>query len=202
VSDFEEILRRAEQGGESAAHELLPLVYQELRRLAALMMANEAHGHTLQPTALVHEAWLRLAGENKENWAGRPQFFAAAAEAMRRILIENARRKATIKRGGDWQRVNLEGLDVAIATDDETLLVVNQALDRLDALDPMKASLVKLRFFVGLTAEESAPVLGVSTPTVKRHWRFARAWLLEEIEQILKEPHDSNPAAKPPDGRF
>src|SRR4051812_44610686 len=157
------------------------------------MMANEAHGHTLQPTALVHEAWLRLAGENKENWAGRPQFFAAAAEAMRRILIENARRKATIKRGGDWQRVNLEGLDVAIATDDETLLVVNEALDHLDAIDPMKASLVKLRFFVGLTAEESAPVLGVSTPTVKRHWRFARAWLLEEIEQILKEPHDSNP---------
>jgi RNA polymerase sigma factor (TIGR02999 family) len=183
VSEFTVILSRAQQGD---AEELLPLVYHELRRVAAVMMAREAHGQTLQPTALVHEAWLRLAGEDKDAWAGRPQFFAAAAEAMRRILIEKARSKGRIKRGGGWERINLEGLDVATAADDETVLVVNEALDRLEAQDPMKANLVKLRFFAGLTAEESAPVLGVSVPTVKRHWRFARAWLLQEIEQILK----------------
>jgi RNA polymerase sigma factor (TIGR02999 family) len=187
VSEFTVILDRVQQGDHAAAEKLLPLVYQELRKAAAVMMAGEAQGQTLQPTALVHEAWLRLVGENKEDWAGRPQFFAAAAEAMRRILIENARRKGRIKRGGGWQRINLEGLDVATATDDATLLVVNEALDRLEAQDPMKASLVKLRFFVGFTAEESAPVLGVSVPTVKRHWKFARAWLLQEIEQIVKE---------------
>jgi len=187
VSEFTVILDRVQQGDHAAAEKLLPLVYQELRKVAAVMMAGEAQGQTLQPTALVHEAWLRLVGENKEDWAGRPQFFAAAAEAMRRILIENARRKGRIKRGGGWQRINLEGLDVATATDDATLLVVNEALDRLEAQDPMKASLVKLRFFVGFTAEESAPVLGVSVATVKRHWKFARAWLLQEIEQIVKE---------------
>lgn len=180
------VLDRVRQGEEGAAENLMPLVYQELRRVAAVMMAREAHGQTLQPTALVHEAWLRLVGEEKDNWAGRPHFFAAAAEAMRRILIEKARSKGRVKRGGGWERVNLEGLDVATATDDETLLVVNEALDRLATQDPMKANLVKLRFFAGLTAEESAPVLGVSVPTVKRHWRFARAWLLQEIEQILK----------------
>ena len=185
VSEFTEILGRAQQGDENLAEELLPLVYQELRKVAAVMMAREAHGQTLQPTALVHEAWLRLVGEDKDDWASRSQFFAAAAEAMRRILIEKARSKGRVKRGGGWERINLEGLDVATTTDDETLLVVNEALERLEAQDPMKANLVKLRFFAGLTAEESAPVLGVSVPTVKRHWKFARAWLLQEIEQIL-----------------
>jgi RNA polymerase sigma factor (TIGR02999 family) len=186
VSEFTVILDRVQKRDPEAGDQLLPLVYEELRRIAAVMMAREANGQTLQPTALVHEAWLRLVGEDKEDWAGRPQFFAAAAEAMRRILVENARRKGRLKRGGGWERINLEGLDVATAADDATLLVVNEALDRLEAEDPLKASLVKLRFFAGLTVEESALVLGVSTPTVKRHWKFARAWLLEEIEQIVK----------------
>ena len=187
MSEFTVILDRVQQGDEGAADKLLPLVYQELRKVASVMMAREAHCQTLQPTALVHEAWLRLVGEEKSDWAGRPHFFAAAAEAMRRILIEKARGKSRLKRGGRWERINLEGLDVAIATDDDTLLVVNEALERLEAEDPMKANLVKLRFFAGLTAEESAPVLGVSVPTIKRHWKFARAWLLQEIEQIIKD---------------
>ena len=187
VSDVIRILERAQAGDSNAASELLPLVYDELRRLAAGMMAREAAGQTLQPTALVHEAWLRLAGENKnEPWAGRTQFFAAAAEAMRRILVENARRKSRIKRGGGWQRIQLKGLDVASTADDATLLVVNEALERLELEDPLKARLVELRFFAGLTAEEIAPTLSVSVPTVKRHWRFARAWLLEEIERITR----------------
>ena len=181
------ILQQVKENDPASAERLLPLVYHELRRVAAQMMAHEAPGQTLQPTALVHEAWLRLSGENKESWAGRPQFFAAAAEAMRRILIENARRKSRIKRGGGWERVRLEGLDIATATDDATLLLVNEALERLEAQDPFKARLVKLRFFAGLTAEESAPILGVSVPTVKRHWRFARAWLLDEIERLAGE---------------
>ena len=185
MSDVTRILARVEQGDSKAAAELLPVVYDELRRLAAGMMAREAAGQTLQPTALVHEAWLRLAGENKdEPWAGRTQFFAAAAEAMRRILVENARRKSRVKRGGGWQRIQLEGLDVASAADEATLLVVNEALERLEAQDPLKAKVVMLRFFAGLTADEIAPTLGVAVPTVKRHWRFARAWLLEEIERI------------------
>ena len=188
VSDVTRILMRVEQGDSKAAENLLPLVYDELRRLAARKMANEAQGHTLQPTALVHEAWLRLAGENKEQpWAGRTQFFAAAAEAKRRILVEKARRKSRIKRGGGWQRIQLEGLDIASAADDATLLVVNEALERLEAQDPLKAKVIQLRFFAGLTAEEIAPTLGVSVPTVKRHWRFARAWLLGEIERITKD---------------
>jgi RNA polymerase sigma factor (TIGR02999 family) len=155
MSEVTQLLNAIDAGDPKAAAELLPLVYQELRRVAAVMMARESQGQTLQPTALVHEAWLRLVGEAKNDWTGRRHFFAAAAEAMRRILIEKARSKSRIKRGGGWERINLEGLDLATTADDETLLVVNEALERLEGEDPMKANLVKLRFFAGLTAEEA-----------------------------------------------
>ena len=181
------LLSAIENGDAKAADQLLPLVYQELRRLAASKMAREAAGQTLQPTALVHEAWLRLVDNESQTFQNRAHFFAAAAEAMRRILIENARRKGRIKRGGEFQRINLEGIDLATGTDDNTLLLVNEAIERLEAQDPFKANLVKLRFFVGLTAEESAPLLGVSVPTVKRHWNVARVWLLQEIEALIKD---------------
>jgi RNA polymerase sigma factor (TIGR02999 family) len=171
-------------GNPTDAAELMPLLYEELRKLAAQKLSGEAAGQTLQATALVHEAWLRLTAGQPQKWQNRAHFFAAAAEAMRRILIENARRKSRIKRGGEFQRVNLEGIDVAASTDDETLLVVNEAIERLELQDPFKANLIKLRFFVGLTAEESAPLLGVSVPTVKRHWNVARVWLLQEIESL------------------
>ncbi len=174
-------------GDPTDAAELMPLLYEELRKLAAQKLAGEPAGQTLQPTALVHEAWLRLTTGQPQKWQNRAHFFAAAAEAMRRILIENARRKGRIKRGGQLQRVNLESIDVATSTDDSTLLVVNEAIERLEAQDPFKANLVKLRFYVGLTAEESAPLLGVSLPTVQRHWSVARVWLLEQIEALIKE---------------
>jgi RNA polymerase sigma factor (TIGR02999 family) len=173
-------------GGSTDAAELMPLLYKELRKLAAQKLAGEPAGQTLQPTALVHEAWLRMTTGQPQKWQNRAHFFAAAAEAMRRILIENARRKGRIKRGGQLQRVNLEGIDVATGTDDDTLLVVNEAIERLEAQDPFKANLVKLRFFVGLTEEESALLLGVSVPTVQRHWSVARIWLLEQIEVLIK----------------
>src|ERR1043166_4069442 len=144
------ILNRVQQGHPKAAEELLPLVYEELRKLAAAKMANEAPGQTLQPTALVHEAWLRLTGNENQEWNGRGHFFAAAAEAMRRILVENARRKRRIKHGGEMQRVDLTSLDVAILSDDAHLLAVDQALEQLAARDPLGAQLIKLRFFAGL----------------------------------------------------
>jgi RNA polymerase sigma factor (TIGR02999 family) len=174
-------------GDPTDAAELMPLLYEELRKLAAQKMAGEPVGQTLQPTALVHEAWLRLTCGQPQKWQNRAHFFAAAAEAMRRILIENARRKSRLKRGGQFARVNLEDIDLATETDDATLLVVNEAIERLERQDPFKAHLVKLRFYVGLTAEESAPLLGVSLPTVKRHWVVARVWLLQEIEALLKD---------------
>ena len=147
-------------------------------------MAQEAPGNTLQPTALVHEAWLRLAGSPDQHWNSRNHFFMAAAEAMRRILIEHARQKARLKRGGDQQRVPLEELDLAVNADSETLLLVEDALARLNADDPVKARLVELRFFTGLSIEEAAQVLGVSAPTAKRYWAYARAWLFQEIERL------------------
>ena len=161
------------------AEQLLPLVYAELRRLAAHKMANENPGQTLQPTALVHEAWLKL-GENRQ-WQNRNHFFAAAAEAMRRILTDNARRKLRVRHGGGQQRVNLE--DCATAADSEAghILAVSEALEKFARLDPQRAELVKLRYFIGLTFAEAAEVLGISEPTAKRYWSFARAWLHEEI---------------------
>ena len=184
MSDVTQILDRVEQGDGRAAAELLPVVYEELRKLAAHRMGQEAPGNTLQPTALVHEAWLRLVGDRHQHWNSRNHFFMAAAEAMRRILIERARQKGRLKRGGDRHRVPLEELDLAIHADSETFLLVAEALERLTAQDPVKARLVELRFFVGLTLEETAQVLGVSEPTAKRYWAYARAWLFHEIEHL------------------
>jgi RNA polymerase sigma factor (TIGR02999 family) len=181
MSEVTHILERAEQGDPRAAGELLPLVYEELRRLAAHRMANEAAGHTLQPTALVHEAWLRLVGNENQKWDGRAHFFAAAAEAMRRILIDRARRKRAVRHGGDQQRVELEDVDLAAATDDDQLLAVSDAIDKLAAQHKVEAELVKLRYFVGMTNEEVAEVLGISLRTAKYYWTHARAWLYSEM---------------------
>jgi len=185
VSDITQTLDRAKQGDPKAAEELLPLVYDELRKLAAALMANEPPGQTLQATALVHEAWLRLVGNGEQSWNSRGHFFAAAAEAMRRILVENARRKHRLKHGGDLHRTSLTGLDMAQAADDEQLLAVDEALDRLAAIDPVGAQLVKLRFFVGLPNVEAARLLGIPERTAKRNWAYARAWLHEELKKTL-----------------
>ena len=173
------MLQQIEQGDAQAADRLLPVVYEELRRLAAHKMSRENPGQTLQATALVHEAWLRLGGDRQPAWQNRAHFFAAAAEAMRRILIDNARRKHAGRHGGHVERVELplDNLELAAEMDDEQLLAMHEALDHLAAHDAMKAELVKLRFFVGLTLEDSAKVLQISTPTAKRYWAYARAWL-------------------------
>jgi RNA polymerase sigma factor (TIGR02999 family) len=184
MSDVTQLLDRIGKGDGNAAAELLPLVYEQLRQLATSKMALEAPGNTLQPTALVHEAWLRIVVNPDQHWNSRNHFFMAAAEAMRRILVERARKKARLKRGGDQQRVPLEELDLAVHADSETLLLVDEALDRLRAADPVKAKLVELRFFIGLSLEEAAQVLGASTPTAKRYWAYARAWLFQEIERL------------------
>ncbi len=181
VSDVTRILEAAQQGDPTAAEQLLPLVYEELRRLAAHKMANEAAGQTLQPTALVHEAWLRLVGKEDQKWTGRAHFFGAAAEAMRRILVERARRKRTVRHGGDQQRVDLQEVDLAAPSDDDQFLAVNEALDKLAAQHKEEAELVKLRYFVGMTNEEAAEVLGISVRTAKYYWTHARAWLYNEI---------------------
>jgi RNA polymerase sigma factor (TIGR02999 family) len=183
VSDLALLLQRLEAGESAAAGELLPLVYSELRQLAARKLAREAPNQTLQATALVHEAWLRLGGNPQAEFRDRAHFLAAAAEAMRRILIDNARRKKAVRHGGGWVRLGFESLELATAMDDEQLLAVHEALDRLAAHDAQKAELVKLRFFVGLTLEEAARVLGLSEPTAKRYWSYARAWLFRELKQ-------------------
>jgi RNA polymerase sigma factor (TIGR02999 family) len=169
------------QGDPRAAGELLPLVYGELRKLAAAKMANEAAGNTLQPTALVHEAWLRLAGNQNKEWEGRAHFFAAAAEAMRRILIDIARRKRAVRHGGAQQRVDFEGLDLACPSPDDQLLAIDDALDKLASRHPRQAELVKLRYFVGMTLQEAAEVLGISLDTAKDYSAHARAWLFREM---------------------
>ncbi len=181
MSELTVILQRIDQGDPHAADELLPLVYEELRKLAAQKMARESPGQTLQATALVHEAWLRLGGDQQPEWQNRAHFFAAAAEAMRRILIDNARRKTSLRHGGGAERVNLDGLEVAAGMDDDQLLALDEALDRLAEHDAEKAQLVKLRFFAHLTNAQAAKVLGVSEPTVKRYWSYARAWLFREL---------------------
>jgi len=182
VSDVTHILTAIEQGDVSAADKLLPLVYDELRKLAVHRMANELPGQTLQPTALVHEAWLRLVGGDNPEFAGRAHFFGAAAEAMRRILIERARRKRAVRHGGGQQRVDLEHVEVASVNEDEQLLAINEALDRLAAAHPVQAEVVKLRYFVGMTNIEIAHALGLSERTVKNYWSHARVWLFREIE--------------------
>jgi RNA polymerase sigma factor (TIGR02999 family) len=186
LSEVTRILNAAEQGDPTAADQLLPLVYDELRRLAAQRMANEAAGHTLQPTALVHDAWLRLAGSDANvQFANRAHFFAAAAEAMRRILIERARRKGAGKRGGNWQRIDLDKVEIAADADDDTVLLVNEALEKLAQEDPKAAEVAKLRFFGGLTLEEAGQVLGVTKRTADRYWAFARVWLFDEMRQAI-----------------
>jgi len=181
VSDVTRILQDMARGDHASAEELLPLVYQELRKLAAHKMAGQAPGHTLQPTALVHEAWLRLAGNEPGRFAGRAHFFAAAAEAMRHILIDSARRKRAARHGGGQVLVDWQEVEIAFVADDDELLAVHDALDKLAAEDAKKAELAKLRYFVGLTFEEAAEVLGISVATAKRHWAYARAFLFEEI---------------------
>lgn len=183
MSEATRILNCVSRGESKAADELFPLVYRELRKLASAKMVSEQAGHTLQPTALVHEAWMRLVGSENPQFDGRGHFFAAAAEAMRRILIERARRKQTAKRGAGFERLDLEHADIAIHASDETLLVVNDALDKLAKEDPQVAELVNLRFFAGMTNEEAAGALGISVRTAKRHWTFARAWLYDEIRR-------------------
>jgi RNA polymerase sigma factor (TIGR02999 family) len=183
VGDVTRILEAAQQGDAKAAEELLPLVYEELRRLAAHKMANEASGHTLQPTALVHEAWLRLVGNQKQSWNGRGHFFGAAAEAMRRILIENARRKKAQRHGSGQAKLDIHQMEVASPQKDEELLAVHDSLEKLAAQDKQMAELVKLRYFVGLRTEEAAEVLGISVRTADRWWSYSRAWLFQEIER-------------------
>ena len=177
------ILERATQGEAQAAHELLPLVYAELRKLAAARMAVEGGSSTLQPTALVHEAWLRLVGPEQQSWKNRGHFFAAAAEAMRRILIDRARRKQALKRGAGAKRLDLDRVDVAVEADEDSLLQVNEALEKLTSVDPQCAQLIKLRFFVGLNYTEAAEALGISERSAKRFWTFGRAWLYRELSR-------------------
>jgi RNA polymerase sigma factor (TIGR02999 family) len=181
MSEVTRILDRLSQDEARAAEELLPLVYEELRKLAASKMAHEAPGHTLQPTALVHEAWLRLTESNRQEWHGREHFFRAAAEAMRRILVESARRKLRLRHGGQWERMDCELIDLPIAAEDEKCLQVHEVLERLAAIDPRKADVVKLRMFVGLEIQEIAVALNISEKTVQRDWIFAKAWLSREL---------------------
>ena len=183
MSEFTHILKRVEHGDLKAAAELLPIVYEELRRLAAQKMAHEAAGHTLQPTALVHEAWLQLGGDKQPSWQNRAHFFGAAAEAMRRILVDRAREKKALKRGGDLKRVDLDNIELASPMPDDELLALDEALNRLATVDMRAAEMVKLCFFVGLTQEEAARELGVSLATAERVWGFARAWLLREVRK-------------------
>ena len=187
MSDVTQILDRVQRGDPLAVGELLPLVYQELRRIAAHKMAGESSGHTLQPTALVHEAWLRLVGTDEPaQFQNRGHFFGAAAEAMRRILIDRARSKRALRHGGGQQRLDIQDLEIAIEVADDDLLDVNEALDKLAAHDKEAADLVKLRYFVGMTIEEAAQALGIGEATAYRYWAYARAWLFKEIKMQQK----------------
>jgi RNA polymerase sigma factor (TIGR02999 family) len=183
LNSFTQKLRAIEQGGSRTSEELLPMVYEELRRLAAWKMSHEVPGHTLQATALVHEAWLRLAGQQGQHWQNRSHFFSAAAEAMRRILIESARRKKRLKHGGQYERVNLEHVELSSPMPDDELLALDEALDQLAEIDGRAAEVVKLCFFAGLTQPQAAKELGISLATVERSWAFARAWLFREMQK-------------------
>jgi RNA polymerase sigma factor (TIGR02999 family) len=187
MSEVTQILTAIQRGEPQAAEELLPLVYTELRRLAAQKLSQEKPGQTLQATALVHEAWLRLAGaegkEGEPKWKGQRHFFAAAAEAMRRILVENARRKARARHGAGCDRVDLNEVEIAAPLPDDDLLALHEALDQLAILDPPAADLIKLRFFAGLTHEQAADLLGLSRSAADRTWLFARAWLFQQIKE-------------------
>jgi RNA polymerase sigma factor (TIGR02999 family) len=183
MSDVTRILNAIEQGDHKAADKLLPLVYEELRHLAARKMSRESPGQTLQATALVHEAYIRLVGSEAQNWKGRTHFFAAAAEAMRRILIDNARRKRSLKRGGAFQRVDLDDVEVSVEDLSTSLIALDEALTRLAQKDRGLAELVKLRYFAGLTLDQVAKIQGVSPRTASSYWAYARAWLHREITE-------------------
>jgi RNA polymerase sigma factor (TIGR02999 family) len=182
MSEVTRTLTAIERGDITASEDLLPLVYNELRRIAAHKMASEPAGHTLQPTALVHEAWLRLVDSPARSWQNRAHFFGAAAEAMRRILIDRARRKSRQRRGSGAEHVDADEVAIASPAPDDKLLALNEALDRFATLEPQQAELVKLRYFVGLKIEEVSKVLGISEATAKRWWAYARAWLYDEIK--------------------
>ena len=182
ADDLTLILNRLSTEHKVSADQLLPLVYRDLRRVAAQKMAQESPGQTLQATALVHEAWIRVGGGG-QSWENRTHFFVAAAEAMRRILIDRARRKQAIRHGGGQQRVDLDEVEIVAGLPDEELLAVHDALDRFALHHDTKAELVKLRYFAGLTIKEAADVLGISEPTAKRYWAYARAWLFGEINR-------------------
>ena len=183
MSDVTRILAAIEQGDARAADELLPLVYQELRRLAAQKMSREPPGQTLQATALVHEAYIKLVGSEAQDFSGRTHFFAAAAEAMRRILIDNARRKQRLKHGGGRQKIDLNDIEPAIETPSDDLIALDEALARLAKMDKVKADLVKLRYFAGLTLEQAAGLLNLPERTAKRYWAHARAWLYRQVNE-------------------
>jgi len=183
MSEVTQILDRVQQGDPKAAEELLPLVYDELRKLAAAKMAQEAPGQTLQATALVHEAWLRLVGANEQHWNSRGHFFGAAAQAMRRILVERARKKARVRHGGGLEKVDWDHVTIATEDGDDTVLAIDEALETLAKQSPQKAEIVKLRYFTGMEHQEIAQALGISEPTVRRHWAYARAWLYAELKQ-------------------
>ncbi len=182
VSEVTRLIEAVERGEPQAADELLPLVYQELRRIAAWKMSHEKNGQTLQATALVHEAWIRLAGSDRQLWRGRSHFLSAAAEAMRRILVDNARRKQCVRHGGGLERVPLEIVDLPIAGDDEKCLRVNDCLQQLALEDPVKCDVVKMRVFAGLSVAEIAVALGYSEKTIQRHWNFSKAWLSRQLK--------------------
>jgi len=182
------MLEAVQRGDTKAATELFGIVYEELRKVAGQKMAQEAPGHTLQPTELVHETWLRLTGHQNHPWQNRAHFFGAAAEAMRRILIEQARRRNRLKRGGQWVRVDADEADILAPMPDEDLLALDEALARLAEFDARAAEVVKLCFFVGLTHEQAAKEFGVSLSTIERTWTFARAWLFREIEKNRAPP--------------
>ena len=186
MSAVTQILEAITRGEPKAAEQLLPLVYEELRRLAAAKMASEAPGQTLQATALVHEAWLRLTNDDQRKWNDRTHFFAAAAEAMRLILVDNARRKRAQRHGGGQQRVEIPEIACPEAPNEDQLLAVNEALEKFALREPQKAELVKLRYFVGMTTQQAAEALGISVPTADRHWAYARAWLGREITAAAK----------------
>ena len=183
MSDVTLLLQRIAQGEAEAEAVLFTSVYEELRRLAAAKMAREPAGHTLQPTALVHEAWLRLGGDHQPRWQNRAHFFGAAAEAMRRILIDRARERHALRRGGGLERIDLEAIDVAEERDDRLLLAVDEALARFAVVAPEKAAFVKLRYFGGLSVGQAAASLDISEATAKRWWAFARAWIVRELQK-------------------
>jgi RNA polymerase sigma factor (TIGR02999 family) len=184
MSDVTRILNAIERGDAKATDELLPLVYEELRLLAAQKLSHEAVGQTLQSTALVHEAYIRLTGDEPQNWNSRGHFFAAAAEAMRRILIDNARRKQAQKRGAGQRRLSLDTLDITTRTTPDEIVMLDDALTKLSTEDPQAAELVKLRFFVGLSIEQAAEVVGISRASAYRQWTYARAWLRSEVQDM------------------